>query len=123
MNAKAVPPPSASAEEIVPVARAALEEGKAEAVTVLPTREQSGGMFSHIIVATAGGARHAAALAERVVKALKQPGVRAPAVETSEEREWILIDAGDAVIHIMQPQARARYDLESLWRFEPPEKQ
>lgn len=114
---KKAPPASGDYSAVI---ETALSEGKAEDIVSLPTLEQSGGLFARMFVATAGNPRHAAALGERVAKALKQAGCRAPAVESSDEREWILIDAGDALVHIMQPAARARYDLESLWRFEPP---
>ncbi|MGI9337703.1 MAG: ribosome silencing factor [Gammaproteobacteria bacterium] len=95
---------------------AALIDGKGADVVQIPAREQSCGLFLHLVIATAMNARHAASLGERVVKALKQSGNKAPKTERSEE--WVLIDAGDVVAHIMQPDARERYDLESLWSFE-----
>lgn len=104
----------------IAVITAALADGKGADVVQLPAREQSGGLFSHLVVATAMNARHAASLGERVVKALKQNGNKTPKTERSEE--WVLIDAGDVIAHIMQPQARAHYDLESLWSFEKAEK-
>ena len=100
------------------IINSAINDGKGANIVQLPAREQSGGLFSHLIVATAANARHAAALGERIVKAIKQSGGKA-LVETSDEREWVLIDTGDIIIHIMQAEARGRYDLESLWRFEP----
>ena len=98
----------------------ALTEGKAEDVVILPTEEQSGGLFSHIIIATAGSSRHAAALAERVVKATKAAGLKKPSMESSEEREWVLIDCGAVVVHVMREEARRYYQLEALWSFETP---
>lgn len=95
-----------------------LQDGKAEDIMLLPTVRQSGGLFTHIIIATAGSARHASALAERVQKAQKQAGEKKSRVEASEEREWVLIDCGDIIVHIMQRAARERYQLEALWGFE-----
>lgn len=100
------------------VVQAALADGKGERVVTLPTLRQSGGLFSHVVVATAGSGRHAAALADRVRRAWKSAGLGASRVESSEEREWVLIDCGDVVVHIMQESARTRYRLEELWGFE-----
>lgn len=99
---------------------AALGDGKAEAVTTLPTERQSNGLFAFMVIATVGSSRHSAALTQRVKKALKGAGAGSPAVEASEGGEWTLIDSGDIIIHIMLPAARERYDLESLWRLPPP---
>lgn len=103
-------------EAVVAVIAAALTDGKGADVVQIPARVQSGGLFSHIVVATAMNARHAAALGERVVRALKTSGNKKPKTEKSDE--WVLIDAGDVIAHIMQAETRARYDLESLWSFE-----
>lgn len=92
-----------------------LAEGKGEEITVLPTEQQAGGLFTHIIIATAGSARHAAALTERVLHVYN--GKRS-SVEASTEREWVLIDCGDIIVHIMQSAARQHYRLEELWGFE-----
>lgn len=100
----------------VAVITATLTDGKGADIVQLPALEQSGGLFSHIVVATAMNARHAASLGERVVRALKTGGIKTPRKEQSED--WVLIDAGDVIAHIMQAEARARYDLESLWSFE-----
>ena len=96
---------------------AVLEEGQAADIAVLETDRQSGGLFSHMIVATASSARHASALTRRLTRALKEAGF-ARRVEESAEREWSLVDAGAVVTHVMQAEARARYNLEGLWGFE-----
>lgn len=96
----------------------ALEEGQGNNVMALSTLAQSGGLFAKMVVVTAASARHVAALTERVLLALKTAGCRRRIVEESSEREWTLIDGGDIIVHIMRAEARARYDLEGLWRFE-----
>ncbi len=95
-----------------------LEEGQGRDIQILLTSKQSGGLFSKIVVVTASSARHASALSERTLKSLKIAGYKNRIVEKTAECEWILIDTGDIIIHIMQSEARERYDLESLWRFE-----
>ncbi|WOV91457.1 MAG: ribosome silencing factor [Candidatus Zeuxoniibacter abyssi] len=96
----------------------ALEEGQGKDTMVLSTLVQSGGLFAKMVVVTAASTRHLSALAERVLLALKAAGCRRRIVEELSEREWTLIDSGDIIVHIMRAEARARYDLEGLWRFE-----
>lgn len=95
-----------------------LTDGKATDLITLPTERQSSGLFLHMVVATAGSSRHAAALGNRVIKALKSAGHGKCKVEASTEREWTLIDCGDVIVHIMREEARERYKLEALWGFE-----
>ena len=94
-----------------------LEEGQAADISALDTARQSGGLFAHMVVATASSSRHASALVRRLTRALKDAGCPR-AVEESSEREWCLVDAGAVVTHVLQPEARARYNLEELWGFE-----
>ena len=96
----------------------ALLDGQAGELTVLPTLRQSGGLFSHIIVSTANSGRHAAALTERIRKMLKAAGMGKSLVEASETKDWVLVDCGDVIVHIMQSEARDRFRLEELWGFE-----
>lgn len=104
-----------NAAEII---RIALEEGKGADIKTIAAEKQSGGLFSHFIIATANSPRHAAALASRVRRALKAADIAPKRAESSAEKSWILVDAGDAVAHIMSKDARVRYDLENLWGFE-----
>lgn len=96
----------------------ALEEGKGADIKTLSAVRQSGGLFSWVVIVTANSPRHAAALSARVRRELKQAGAHPRRAESSPEKLWILVDAGDAVLHIMQQETRAHYNLESLWGFE-----
>ena len=98
--------------------QSALTDGLADDTAVLATERQSGGLFTHMVLVTAGSARHAAALTTRTCKALKAAGDGNPSVESSPERDWTLIDCGDILVHIFQKEARGRYCLEELWGFE-----
>lgn len=100
------------------VIRAALEEGKGADIKTVAAARQSGGLFSQMVIATANSPRHAAALASRVRRALKEAGIAPRRAESSGEKSWILVDAGDAIAHIMRREARESYDLENLWDFE-----
>ena len=105
-------------EPPLPALLAALADGQADNVTTLPALKQSGGLFSHIVIATANSSRHAQALAQRALRALKNAGHKNKTVEGEKGGDWALIDCGDVVLHIMQEEARDKYRLEALWTFE-----
>ena len=67
-----------------------------------------------MIVASGGSHRHVAALADHVVEILRMYGVRA-SVEGKTTCDWVLIDAGDLLVHIFRPEVRAFYGLEKMW--------
>ena len=63
-----------------------------------------------------GSDRQVRAIAEEVVKTLKQAGDAPPGVEGTDEGRWVLIDCNDVICHVFGPEAREHYDLERLWR-------
>lgn len=69
-----------------------------------------------MILATGTSGRHVRALADQVIEAAKRRGHPPLGVEGREACEWVLIDLGDVLVHIMQAATRAFYDLERLWR-------
>lgn len=99
--------------------KATLTDGKAEAMVVLNTEQQSRGLFAYMVVVTANTARHAAALTARIKSDLKAMGHKNITIESSALSEWTLIDCGDLVVHIMLPASRDYYQLESLWSMRP----
>ena len=101
-------------DELKNVIVAALEELKAMDLKVLDVREVAS-FTDLMIVASGGSARQVKALADKVIEKCKQAGVRPLGVEGEREAEWILIDLGDVIVHIMKPETRAFYGLEKLW--------
>ena len=95
-------------------ARSALESLRAQDVVCLDVSTRSG-FADWFVIATATSARHAKALAERLRETLEADGVEVLGVEGRSEAEWILVDCGALVAHIMQAGAREFYDLERLW--------
>jgi len=73
----------------------------------------------NMLVVTATSSRHARSLADEVVKQCKEAGVSVRGVEGQEQGEWVLIDLGDVLVHVMQAAVRKLYDLESLWKLAP----
>jgi len=93
---------------------AALEDIKARDIAAFNVTHLTS-LFDRVIVATADSARQTKALATHLQEKLKALGERVYGVEGEVGGEWVLIDAGDIVIHIMQPAARQYYNLEELW--------
>lgn len=93
---------------------AALEDIKARDITVLDVRKLTS-LYDTLIIATAESSRQVKALSEHVREALKAAGAAIIGIEGEQTGEWVLVDAGDIVVHIMQPATRAYYNLEELW--------
>ena len=74
-----------------------------------------------IVIASGTSTRHIKALADNVAEEARKAGFRPLGVEGERDAEWILIDLGFVVVHVMLPTARRFYDLESLWRAAPEE--
>lgn len=96
---------------------AALEELKAFDIKVLDVRRICS-FTDLMIIASGTSARQVRALSDKVLEKCRQAGVRPLGVEGEREAEWVLVDLGDIVAHIMNPQARAFYNLEKLWSVE-----
>ncbi len=97
----------------------ALEEIKASDITVLDVRKMTS-LFDFMIVASAGSTRQTKALANNVQDKLRRIGARVLGVEGEQTGEWVLVDLGEVVVHVMQPAVRAYYNLEQLWGGTPP---
>jgi len=92
----------------------ALEDIKAHDIQAIDVRKMTS-IFDWIIVASADSARQTKALARHVHDCLKEAGSSIIGTEGEESGDWILVDAGDVVAHVMQPAVRAHYKLEELW--------
>lgn len=102
------------AEQIRQFAVEALEEIKARDVVVLDTRKLTS-MFDYMIVASAESTRQTKALARNVEEKIKTLGGKVLSTEGEQTGEWVLVDLGSVIVHIMQPTIRDYYNLEQLW--------
>lgn len=101
-------------EEKTKAVIAALEDVKAQNITVIDTSKLSS-MFERMVIASANSTRQTKALADNVVVKLKELGENILGREGEESGEWILVDLGEVLVHIMQPAIRDYYNLEELW--------
>lgn len=96
------------------VAVAALEDIKAKDITVLDVRHLTA-LFDTMIIANGDSSRQVKALADNVREKIKEAGGEVLGVEGEQAAEWMLVDAGSVVVHVMHPATRAHYNLEELW--------
>lgn len=93
---------------------AALEDIKAHDIAVFDVTHITS-LFDRVVIASADSSRQTKALAHHVQDVAREIGARVIGKEGEETGEWILVDLGDIVVHIMQPAIRAHYNLEELW--------
>ena len=92
----------------------ALEDIKGYEITVMDVRKLTS-MATYMVIANASSTRQAKALADNVREKLKELGADLQGVEGEKEGEWVLVDLGEIIVHIMLPATRAYYNLEQLW--------
>lgn len=92
----------------------ALEDVKAQDIQVFNTTQLSD-MFDRVVIASGSSNRQTRALASSVAEKVKAAGGTLVSTEGEDAGEWVLVDCGDAVVHILQPAIRAYYNLEEIW--------
>jgi len=92
----------------------ALEDIKARDIEVIDTSTHTP-LFDRIVIASAESGRQTRALAQNVHDKVKEAGGEIIGTEGQETGEWVLVDLGNIVVHVMQPAVRAHYKLEELW--------
>ena len=121
-------PPPASAQykatsidpaELAKLVVTQLEEDKAENILEIDLAGKSP-MADAMIVASGRSARHVAALADHVFRKLKDAGASKVRIEGLPVADWVLIDAGDVIVHVFRPEVREFYNLERIWASDAP---
>ena len=101
------------------IAVTALEDIKARDISVFDVRKLTN-LYDTLVIATAESNRQVKSLAHHVRDKLKEAGATILGVEGEEMGEWVLVDASEIIVHIMQPAVRAHYNLEELWSTRKP---
>ena len=120
-----LPPSGAGApqdEDLRAIARSCLEDMKAEDTVEIDLTGKTS-IADAMIITSGRSHRHVGAIAERVLEAIKQNGFGPARVEGLPACDWVLIDAGDVLIHIFRPEVRGFYNLEKMWGASRPHEQ
>jgi len=97
-----------------------LDDDKAQAVTVIELRGKSS-IADHMVIASGTSSRQVVSMADHLLEKLKSSGVEGARVEGMNQGDWVLIDAGDIIVHLFRPEVRSFYNLEKMWGVEMPE--
>ncbi|WP_048644840.1 ribosome silencing factor [Nitratireductor soli] len=101
--------------QAVETAIASLEDSKAENIVSIDIQGKSP-LADHMIVASGRSHRHVAAVADHLIRALKEAGLGAARVEGLSGADWVLIDSGDIIVHVFRPEVREFYNIEKMWQ-------
>jgi ribosome-associated protein len=106
------PAPSAT---MIDVVLKSLEDAKAEDTVSIDIAGKSS-LADHMVVTSGRSNRHVSAVADQVVKALRDAGFDKPRIEGLPHADWVLVDGGDVIVHIFRPEVREFYNLEKMWQ-------
>ncbi len=105
-------------EQLKQVVLNALEDLKADNIVVLDVSKRTS-VTDYMVIASGNSSRHVKSLADNVVSEVKEKGGRSLGIEGGATNDWVLVDLGEIVVHVMLPATRTFYDLERFWRDGP----
>ena len=111
---KAVAPKSAPRSELLTRILASLDDDKAENIVTVNLEGRSA-LCDAAVIATGRSSRHVAAMAEHLGRRLKEAGYGTRPITGATQGDWVLVDAGDVIVHLFRPEVRDYYDLEGMW--------
>jgi ribosome-associated protein len=101
--------------KMIDVVLQTLEDAKAEETVAIDITGKSS-LADHMVVTTGRSNRHVSAVADQVIKALRDNGFGKPRVEGLPHADWVLVDGGDVIVHIFRPEVREFYNIEKMWQ-------
>lgn len=96
-----------------------LDEDKAEDIVTIDLEGRSS-LADALVIATGRSSRHVASIADHLARKLKDAGYGTRPVDGAAQGDWVLVDAGDVIVHIFRPEVRDYYDLEGMWSVDEP---
>lgn len=103
--------------EILDLIATSLDDDKAEQIVQIDLAGKTD-IADHMLIASGRSARHVSAIADHLVEKLKDAGHGRPKVEGASAADWVLVDAGDVIVHVFRPEVRDFYNLEKMWSAE-----
>lgn len=107
-------PAAAPAPQIIDLILKNLDDAKAEQTVAIDITGKSS-LADHMVVTSGRSNRHVSAMADQLVKALREAGLGKPRVEGLPHADWVLVDTGDVIVHIFRPEVREFYNIEKMW--------
>lgn len=101
-------------DEMLRLVLGRLDDMKADDITQIDLRGKSA-IADYLVVASGTSNRHVGSIADRVVDDLRKAGIAKPRVEGMPNCDWVLIDAGDIIVHVFRPEVRDFYGIEKMW--------
>ena len=101
-------------DDLLDLVSGSLNDDKAQDIVAIDMAGKST-ISDYMVIASGSSSRHVAAIAEHLVSKLKQTGVKRISVEGMTAGDWVLIDAGDIIVHLFRPEVREFYGLEKMW--------
>lgn len=108
------PPDSPDSKDLLTHILSSLEDDKAEDVVTIPLRGRSE-MADYMVVCSGRSSRQVTAIAEKLSDRLKQEDGVLCKIEGKDQGDWVLIDAGDIIVHVFRPEVRDFYQIEKMW--------
>lgn len=107
---------SLSSEQLHALVMKSIDDDKGQDIVTIPLAGKSS-IADHMVVASGTSSRQVAAMAQKLVERVKKQGGSCR-IEGMTNADWVLIDAGDVVVHLFRPEVRSFYNLERMWAFE-----
>jgi ribosome-associated protein len=100
--------------ELLDLVETSLDDDKAEGIVVIDLAGKTS-LTDYMVIASGTSQRHVGAMAENLREKIKQGGIKTVSVEGQAQCDWVLIDAGDVIIHLFRPEVREFYNIEKMW--------
>ncbi len=114
MNQALSPSTAAESDALLALALQSLDDDQAQEVISIPLTGKTA-IADHMIVASGRSNRHVAAIAEKLAERVKSGGFGRARIEGLPAADWVLVDAGDVIVHVFRPEVRGFYNLERMW--------
>lgn len=108
-----------SPHDIKTLIERSLDADKAQNITLIPLDDQTG-LADCMVIASGTSSRHIAAMAEKLRERLSARGVSDVRIEGLTQSDWVVVDAGDVIVHLFRPEVRAFYNIERMWGLPQP---
>lgn len=101
-------------DDVLELVKTYLDNDKAENIAVIDLNGKTE-IADYMVIATGTSQRHVGAMTDHIYRNLKNKGVKGIAIEGMPQCDWVLVDAGDVIIHLFRPEVRDFYNLEKIW--------